>query len=60
MAKKVGRPARDPQSGAATVIPVRFTTAEKAEYQRAAEKTGLTLSEWVRDRLNRAAKRDAR
>jgi hypothetical protein len=41
-------------------VPIRLTDAEKAVYQRAAIKAGLTLSEWVRDRLGKAAKREAR
>jgi len=36
MANKVGRPTRDPDGGAAKLVPIRLTDAEKAEYQKAA------------------------
>jgi len=57
---KVGRPPRDAKSGAAKIVPIRLTDAEKALYQRAATKAGISLSEWVRDRLGRAAKHESR
>ena len=57
---KTGRPPRDPKAGAAKIVPIRLTDAEKTVYQRAASKAGLTLSEWVRDRLGKAAKLEAR
>jgi hypothetical protein len=57
---KAGRPPRDPKAGAAKLVPIRLTDAEKAVYQRAAAKAGMTLSDWVRDRLDKAAKREAR
>jgi hypothetical protein len=56
----VGRPPRDPKAGAAKIVPIRMTEGEKANYQKAADKAGLNLSEWVRDRLGKAAKREAR
>jgi hypothetical protein len=55
-----GRPPRDPKAGAAKIVPIRMTEGEKASYQRAATKAGLTLSDWVRDRLDKAAKRENR
>jgi hypothetical protein len=57
---KIGRPPRDAKFGAAKIVPIRLTDAEKALYQRAASKAGLTLSEWVRDQLNKAAQRESR
>jgi hypothetical protein len=57
---KVGRPPRDPKSGATKIVPIRLTDAEKALYQRAASKAGMTLSEWIRDRLDKAAKHESR
>jgi predicted HicB family RNase H-like nuclease len=39
---------------------VRLTDAEKAEYQKAAKRAGVSLSEWIRDRLDKAAKRESR
>ena len=56
----VGRPPRDPKGGAAKIVPIRLTDTEKAAYQKAADKAGVSLSVWVRDRLDKAAKREAR
>jgi len=60
MANKVGRPPRDPKTGAAKLVALRLTTAEREGYQRAAERAGVSLSAWIRDRLDKAAKREAR
>lgn len=57
MADKVGRPARDPKSGAAKIVPIRMSDAEKAAYQKAAKRSKQTLSEWIRDQLDKAAGR---
>lgn len=57
---KAGRPPRDPESGAAKIFPVLLTEAEKAQYARAAKKAGVSLSEWMRDRLSKAAGREAK
>ena len=37
-------------------LELRLTDAEKELYQRAAEKDGRPLSNWIRDRLSKAAK----
>ena len=60
MAKKVGRPTRDPQGVASKLFPVRLTDGERAEYERAAERARLTVSGWIRDRLAKAAKRESK
>jgi hypothetical protein len=52
-----GRPKLDPKGKASTLLAIRTTEAERAAYERAAERAGKTLSEWIRDRLGRAAKR---
>jgi hypothetical protein len=39
---------------------IRIAEAERINYQKSAERCGLSFSEWVRDRLNRAAKREAK
>ncbi len=39
-------------------IQLRTLDSEKAEFERAADTAGLTLSQWMRDRLNRAAVRE--
>jgi hypothetical protein len=57
---KAGRPPRDPEQGAAKIFPVLLTDVEKATYARAAKRAGLTISEWLRDRLSKAAKRESK
>jgi uncharacterized protein (DUF1778 family) len=37
-------------------LDLRLTEEERGLYQRAAESDGRTLSNWIRDRLNRTAK----
>jgi predicted HicB family RNase H-like nuclease len=41
-------------------VPIRLTDAERIECQKAAERSGLSLDEWIRTELNRAAKRQAK
>jgi hypothetical protein len=61
MAKSsMGRPPISASGAMGRVFQIRLTDEERAEYQRAAGKMGMKLSEWVRDRLGRAAKRDTR
>lgn len=59
MDAKLGRPARDPKGNPAQIVPIRMTQDERNAYQRAAGKAKLSLSEWARDRLTRAAKRES-
>ncbi len=60
MEKKAGRPTRDPGGKASKLFPVRLTEAERARYEEAAKRAGVSVSEWIRDRLARAAKREAK
>ncbi len=57
MAKKLGRPPIDPSKKASEMVPVRMTTAEREQFQRAADATDQTLSAWIRDCLTKAAKK---
>jgi hypothetical protein len=41
-------------------VGVRLTDIERIEYQKAAERCGLSLSEWIREQLAEAAKRQAK
>lgn len=60
MAKTPGRPRRDPDGGETRLFPIRLTDAEKADYERAAARAGVSVSEWIRDRLGKAVKRESR
>ena len=53
-----GRPFRDPEAGATKIVPIRMTDAEKNTFNKAAKQAKVTLSEWIRDRLARVAKRE--
>ena len=57
MKKRMGRPPLPPDAAKNEVFQMRLTAAERAAYQRAADRAGQTLSEWIRDRLGKAAKR---
>ena len=37
---------------------MRAEPSEKERYEQAAERAGLALTEWMAERLNRAAKRE--
>jgi hypothetical protein len=58
--RPVGRPARDPGGEASKLFPVRLTASERAQYGRAAKRAKMTISEWMRDRLTKAAKRESK
>ena len=58
MAKKRGRPPKDPDERGEERIELRLTTAAKAAWVEAAERAGQPLSAWIRERLDRAAKRE--
>lgn len=59
MERKPGRPPRDPE-GAAKIVPIRMTDSERERYQKAAERAGMSLSEWARDRLDKAVNRESK
>ena len=42
------------------VIEIRLTDIERIEYQKAAERCGLSLEQWIREQLAEAAKRQAK
>lgn len=52
-----GRPPKGGEAQTARIY-MRAEPGEKDRYERAAEKAGVTLTEWVKDRLNRAARRE--
>lgn len=57
MGPTMGRPPLDPDQAKGQYIQLRLTAAERDEYRAAAERAGVSLSEWIRGCLSRAAKR---
>jgi len=57
---KMGRPPLNPSGPQGRVLQIRLSDAERIEYQKAAERCGQSLSAWIRERLARAAKREAK
>jgi hypothetical protein len=57
MEKRMGRPPLDPGEAKDQVYQLRLTEAERESYEAAAKRAKTTLSKWIRDKLNRAAKR---
>lgn len=59
MKKKMGRPPKGQRTQSARIY-LRADESEKAEFEQAAASAGLTLSDWIRDRLKAAAKKENR
>jgi uncharacterized protein (DUF1778 family) len=55
-----GRPELEESERKATIVACRVDAEERAQLERAAEKSDLRLSDWMRDRLKAAAKRELR
>jgi hypothetical protein len=55
MKKKLGRPKKAADSKRTARTEILLTTAEKAAFEKAAEQSGLTLSDWMRLRLRESA-----
>jgi uncharacterized protein (DUF1778 family) len=58
--KQMGRPPKDPADQQSEIVAVRMTQDERAQCQHAADRAGVKLSAWMRDRLLRAAKRESK
>ena len=58
-AKKRGRPPKPPDELAEERVELRLLPADKATWLKLAERAEMTLSAWIRDRLEKAAKREA-
>ena len=56
---KRGRPPKPAGEKAGEVFQIRLTADDKASWREAAERADLPLAAWIRDRLNKAAKREA-
>jgi hypothetical protein len=57
--RPIGRPPKGDDLRTAR-ISMRAEPAEKERYERAANKAGLSLTEWAKERLDRAASRELR
>ncbi len=54
-----GRPPLN-DAGPAKFLTIRASEAEREAYREAAERAEKPLSEWIRERLNSAAKRESK
>ncbi len=55
----IGRPPKPDNERAGEVFQVRLTADDKQSWREAAERAELPLAAWIKDRLNKAAKREA-
>jgi predicted HicB family RNase H-like nuclease len=55
-----GRPTRDPAGEVSKHFIMRLTDGERENYEKAAKRAGMSLSEWARDRLTAAARRESK
>ena len=53
--RSVGRPSLPKGEARAKVTPVRLQDTERAAFEKAAQKAGMSLSEWIRQTLKVAA-----
>ena len=61
MAKlRSGRPPKPPGTTLPETLQIRLTADDKARFYAAAERAEMTVSEWMRDRLTKAANREAK
>ncbi|MEX2026586.1 MAG: hypothetical protein WEH44_04785 [Pirellulaceae bacterium] len=51
---------RRPDDEPLCTVTVTLAESERIEFQKCAERCGLSLSEWMRDRLNEALRREAK
>ena len=55
---RMGRPPKSPEERKAGIVAFRADEAERSELDQAANAAGMKLSDWIRDRLSKAAKRE--
>ncbi len=60
MKKKRGRPPNDPALNLSQLITFRLTEAEAEQCAQAAAKAEISLRDWLRDRVAKAAKRESK
>ena len=56
----MGRPPIRPEGALGEVFQIRLADSERAAYERAAKRAGLSLAAWMRDRLTKSAKRESK
>jgi uncharacterized protein (DUF1778 family) len=56
---RTGRPKKPPAEVLSERVEIRLTVDEKERFEQAAEQSGVSLSEWLRQRAQRACKRKA-
>jgi len=54
------RPKKPIDEVAGERIDLRLTTAERVDYEQAAQRAGQSLSAWIRERLTKAVKREVK
>jgi hypothetical protein len=57
---KRGRPRKPKAERVTEVVALRMTQGELADCERAASQADTKLSDWMRDRLSKAAKRESK
>jgi uncharacterized protein (DUF1778 family) len=58
MAKKAGRPKKQPDLVKTEYIELRVEQTEKQTFRDAADAAGMPMSGWIRDRLRRSARKE--
>lgn len=53
-----GRPKLDPEGSPSKYLTIRIAEGEQETYKEAAKRAGKSLSQWIRERLSKAAKRE--
>ena len=56
----MGRPPKPEGTTLPETLQIRLTADDKAEFYAAARRAGASVSEWMRDRLKKAAKRESK
>ena len=60
MKTRMGRPPKPKAERGTEIVAVRMTQDERAQCEQAAEQSSLKLSDWIRQKLLRAAKRESK
>ncbi len=58
MKKRATKLPPDPELAKDEILQVRLTAYDRQQYEQAATKANLSLAAWIRDRLDKASKRE--